>query len=301
MSKIAFVFPGQGTQYVGMGKELYENCDLAREMFDKVFSNLDFDLKKVMFEGSEEELKDTKNTQPAIVAMSLVLAKMLESKGITPDYVAGHSVGEYAALGEAGFLSVEESVKLTALRGSAMSSISKKVDGTMAAVIGLPSSKIEELLNSIDGVVEAVNFNEPNQTVIAGEREAIKSTCAILKENGARRALELAVSGPFHSSLMKEAGDILKQEFDNFNFTTPKIPLIANTTAEVITDVEELKNELFLQSFGPVKWVDTVLKLKDLGVTTIYEVGPGKVLNGLIKKISKDIEVINIEKSSDLS
>ncbi|MBC2850796.1 ACP S-malonyltransferase [Cetobacterium sp. 8H] len=300
MSKIAFVFPGQGTQYVGMGKELYENNEIARKEFDKIFSNLDMDLKAVMFEGSEEELKDTKNTQPAIVAMSLVLEKLLREKGIVPNYVAGHSVGEYAAVGSAGFLTVEDAVKLTSLRGKAMSEVSAQVEGSMAAIIGLESDKIEEALKNVDGIVEAVNFNEPKQTVIAGEKEAIGKACITLKEAGARRAMELAVSGPFHSSLMKPAGEILKTALEEFNFNSATTPLIGNTTAKEITDVDSLKEELYRQSFGPVKWVDTINTLKEAGVTKIYEIGPGKVLNGLIKKIDKELEVVNIEKLTDL-
>nr|WP_307774850.1 ACP S-malonyltransferase [uncultured Cetobacterium sp.] len=301
MSKIAFVFPGQGTQYVGMGKELYENSEVAREKFDKIFQKLNFDLKSVMFEGTEEELKDTKNTQPAIVAMSLVLEGLLREKGITPDYVAGHSVGEYAAIGSAGFLTTEEAVELTALRGKAMSEVSAEVSGSMAAIIGMDSEKIEEILKSVEGIVEAVNFNEPKQTVIAGEKEAISNACVALKEAGARRAMELAVSGPFHSSLMKPAGEILKEALDKFNFKTATTPLIGNTTAKEIVEVADLKEELYRQSFGPVKWVDTIKALKEAGVTKIYEIGPGKVLNGLIKKIDKEIEVINIEKLENLA
>ena len=301
MNKIAFVFPGQGTQYIGMGKELYENDDMAKKEFDKIFSNLDFDLKKVMFEGNEEELKDTKNTQPAIVAMSLVLEKLLREKGVKPHYVAGHSVGEYAAIGSAGFLPAEEAVKLTSLRGKAMSKVSNDVGGTMAAIIGLDSDKIVETLKEIEGIVEAVNFNEPKQTVIAGEKEAIGKACVALKDAGARRAMELSVSGPFHSSLMKPAGEILKEALEEFEFKNSEVILIANTTAKEIVEVEVLKDELYNQSFGPVKWVDTIKALKDAGVTTIYEIGPGKVLNGLIKKIDKEIEVINIEKLADLA
>lgn len=301
MSKIAFVFPGQGTQYVGMGKELYENNSVAKEYFDKVFDSLDFDLKSVMFNGSEEELKDTKNTQPAIVAMSLVLEKLLREKGIEPNYVAGHSVGEYAAVGSAGFLSLEDTVKLTSLRGKAMSEVSAQVQGTMAAIIGMEADKIVEVLKSVPGVVEAVNFNEPKQTVIAGEKEAISQACVALKEAGARRAMELAVSGPFHSSLMKPAGEMLKSALESFDFSEGKIALIANTSVKELKTVEELKDELYRQSFGPVKWVETIKYLKDNGVTKIYEIGPGKVLNGLIKKIDKELEVINIEKLEDLA
>lgn len=301
MSKVAFVYPGQGTQYVGMGKELYENNEKAREIFDRFFSTLDIDLKKVMFEGPEETLKSTEYTQPAIVGLSLVLTELLKEKGIRPNYVAGHSVGEFAAFGGAEYLSLEEAIKLVAARGKIMKEVAKKVNGSMAAVLGLDSSKIEEVLKNINGTVEAVNFNEPNQTVIAGEKAAIEEACVALKEAGAKRALALAVSGPFHSSLMKEAGEELKKYADKLNFKVGEIKIIANTTATVLNSDSEIKDEIYRQSFGPVKWIDTINKLKSEGVTKIYEVGPGKVLSGLIKKIDKEIEVINIETLESLS
>lgn len=301
MSKIAFVYPGQGTQYVGMGKELYENNEKAKKIFDIFFSSLDIDLKKVMFEGSEETLKSTEYTQPAIVGLSLVLTELLKEKGIKPDYVAGHSVGEFAAFGGAEYLSLEDAIKLVAERGKIMKEVAGKVNGSMAAVLGLDSSKIQEVLKNINGVVEAVNFNEPNQTVIAGEKTAIEEACTALKEAGAKRALPLAVSGPFHSSLMKEAGEELKKYADKLNFEVGGIKIIANTTATVLNSDAEVKDEIYRQSFGPVKWIDTINKLKSEGVTKIYEVGPGKVLSGLIKKIDKEIEVINIETLENLS
>lgn len=300
MSKTAFVFPGQGAQFVGMGKDIYENNEKAREEFDKIFSSLSFDLKIAMFEGPEELLKKTKYTQPAIVAMSLVLEKLVREKGITPDFVAGHSVGEYAAFGSGGFLTLSDAVKLTAFRGETMNEIAEAVNGGMAAVLGMDADKIEEVLKTVDGTVEAVNFNEPKQTVIAGEKDAIERACAALKEAGAKRAMALAVSGPFHSSLMKPAGEKLRDEAEKYDFREGTAKLVANTTAEFISTPEEIKAEIYAQSFGPVKWVDTVKKLKDNGIDTIYEIGPGKVLAGLIKKIDKEIKVININSLTDI-
>jgi len=295
MSKIAFIYPGQGTQYVGMGKELYETNEIAKKYFDEIFDSLDLDLKETMFNGPEDRLKQTKYTQPAIVAMSLVLTKLLEESGVKADYIAGHSLGEYSALGAANVLSTCDTVRLTALRGNIMNTVAGEVDGTMAAIIGMESSEIENICKGIDGVVEAVNYNEPKQTVIAGSKDSIAIACEKLKEGGARRAMVLAVSGPFHSSLMKPAGDRLKANFDKFNFKEGNIEILSNTKVEFIKDVEKIKEELYNQTFGPVRWVEIIERLRDSGVTKFYEIGPGKVLKGLVRKIDKSLEVINIE------
>ena len=293
MSKIAFVFPGQGTQYEKMGEVLYNSVSCEnKKIIDRVFENNE-EVKKVIFEGTKDELKDTKFAQPAIALFSVVLTKLLKEKGINPDFVAGHSLGEYSSLYAAGFLNEVDTLKLISARGKIMSEA--KIEGSMAAILGLSSNEVENICNNIDGVIEAVNYNEPKQTVVAGEKDAIEKSLEIFKEKGARRALPLAVSGPFHSSLMKPVAEILKKEFENYSWNDAKTPIVANTTVNILTSSNEIKNELYNQTFGPVKWVDTINKLSENGVTKIYEVGPGKVLAGLIKKINKEIEVVNIE------
>ncbi len=293
MSKVAFVFPGQGTQYAEMGKKLYDSVDSEnKKLIDEIFEGND-DVKKIVFEGNEEELKNTKYAQPAIALFSVVLTKLLKEKGIEADFVAGHSLGEYSSLYAAGVLDEKETLKLISKRGEIMSEA--KVDGSMAAILGLSAEDVEKLCSEIEGVIEAVNYNEPKQTVIAGDRKVIEENLEKFKEEGARRAMPLAVSGPFHSSLMKPVAEVLKQEFENYNWSDAKVTIIANTTTDSLSNLDDIKKELYNQTFGPVKWVDTVNKLAENGVTKIYEVGPGKVLAGLIKKINKDIEVINIE------
>ena len=299
MGKIAFVYPGQGSQQVGMGLDLYENADI-KAMFDKIFNVIENkELKDVMFNGPEEKLKDTKNAQPAISLLSVILTKLVRDKGISPDYVAGHSLGEYTALYGSEVLSDEDVMKLVSKRGEIMSSAG--IDGTMAAILGLDASVVEEICAGIDGVIEAVNYNDPKQTVVAGDRNTVESNLEVFKEKGARRAMLLAVSGPFHSSLMKPVAPKIKEEFSKLTWNNPKVSLIANTTAKELTNVEEIQEELFNQTFGPVKWVEIINKLAENGVTKIYEIGPGSILKGMIKKINGDIEVINVSKIDDLA
>ena len=299
MGKIAFVYPGQGSQQVGMGLDLYENTDI-KAMFDKIFNVIENkELKDVMFNGPEEKLKDTKNAQPAISLLSVILTKLVRDKGIRPDYVAGHSLGEYTALYGSEVLSDEDVITLVSKRGEIMSSAG--IDGTMAAILGLDASVVEEICAGIDGVIEAVNYNDPKQTVVAGDRNTVESNLEVFKEKGARRAMLLAVSGPFHSSLMKPVAPKIKEEFSKLTWNNPKVSLIANTTAKELTNVEEIQEELFNQTFGPVKWVEIINKLAENGVTKIYEIGPGSILKGMIKKINGDIEVINVSKIDDLA
>ena len=259
MSKVAFVFPGQGTQYEKMGEVLYSSVSCEnKKIIDEIFENNE-EVKKVVFEGTKDELKDTKFAQPAIALFSVILTKLLKEKGINPDFVAGHSLGEYSSLYAAGFLNEIDTLKLISARGKIMSEA--KIDGSMAAILGLPANEVENICCEIDGVIEAVNYNEPKQTVVAGEKAAIEKSLKIFKEKGARRALPLAVSGPFHSSLMKPVAEVLKKEFENYSWSDAKTPIVANTTANILTSSDEIKTELYNQTFGPVKWVDTINKL----------------------------------------
>ncbi len=285
----AYIFPGQGAQFSGMGLDLYEKSPLAQELFEKANDILGFHITDIMFEGSAEDLKETKVTQPAIFLHSVILAKTLGNT-FKPDMVAGHSLGEFSALVAAGALTFEDGLKLVSQRAQAMQKACELQPSTMAAVLGLEDAIVEETCATIDGIVVAANYNCPGQLVISGDVEAINKACEALKEAGARRALVLPVGGAFHSPLMEPAREELAAAIENTTFSTPHCPIYQNVTATAITDENEIKANLISQLTAPVRWTQSVKQMIADGATHFTEVGPGKVLQGLVKKIHRDSE-----------
>lgn len=288
MAKKAYVFPGQGAQFSGMGKDLYENNAEAKALFERANEILGFRITDVMFDGTAEELKQTKVTQPAVFLHSVVLAKVL---GVEPIAVAGHSLGEFSALVVAGALSFDEGLQLVAKRAMAMQRACEAEQGTMAAILMLPDATVEQVCDSIDGVVVAANYNCPGQLVISGAVDAVNDACAKLKEVGARRALVLPVGGAFHSPLMESARQELSEAIEKSNFKTPLCPIYQNVDGKPHTSPEEIKANLIAQLTAPVRWTQIVENMVADGITIFEEVGPGKVLQGLINKISPNAEV----------
>jgi [acyl-carrier-protein] S-malonyltransferase len=286
----AAVFPGQGAQFVGMGKELYEQSALAKSYFEKANDILGFRITDVMFEGDAEALKRTEVTQPAIFIHSVVEA-LLEGDSFNPNMVAGHSLGEFSALVATGVLTFEDGLKLVAQRAQAMQEACGLQKGTMAAVLGLEDAVVEEVCDSIEGVVVAANYNCPGQLVISGAYEAVEHACEKMKEAGAKRALILPVGGAFHSPLMAPAKEALASAIEATTFSSPKCPIYQNVSATAVTDSEILKAQLIAQLTAPVKWTQSVQKMIEDGATSFTEYGPGKVLQGLIKKIDRSAEV----------
>ena len=284
--KKAIIFPGQGAQFSGMGKDLYNNSAEAREMFEKANEVLGFRITDVMFEGSAEELKQTNVTQPAVFLHSVILASTL---GIKPDAVAGHSLGEFSALVAAGVLSFEDGLRLVAKRAAAMQKACMTQPGVMAAVLALPDQTIEQVCDSIEGIVVAANYNCPGQLVISGAVEAVNEACAKLKEAGARRALVLPVGGAFHSPLMEPARQELKEAIADTTFNTPVCPIYQNVDAKPYTDPESIKQNLIAQLTSPVRWTQIVQNMVKDGFTDFTELGPGNVLQGLIKKTNAEV------------
>lgn len=289
--KKAFIFPGQASQFVGMGKDLYEEFETARKIFDQAEEILDFDLKKVCFEGPEEELKLTYITQPAIFVHSLAVYSLLKEKGITAQGVAGHSLGEYSALVAAGSLTFEDGLKLVQIRGRLMYESGKKNPGTMAAIIGLSEEQVNELCRRLAprGIIQPANFNSPGQIAISGEVELIQDALQVAKEMGAKKAVELVVSGAFHSPLMDDARAGLQEALEKTEFKNAEVPVYSNVTAKPVTDREEIRQLLFKQLTSPVLWQKSMENMIADGFDQFYEIGPGKVLCGLLKRINRQV------------
>jgi len=287
--KKAYVFPGQGSQFPGMGKDLYENNEAARALFERANEILGFRITDIMFNGTEEELKQTKVTQPAIFLHSVILASTLSD--FNPDMVAGHSLGEFSALVANGALSFEDALRLVSARAQAMQKACELQASTMAAVLGLADEIVEKICAETPGIVVAANYNCPGQLVISGEVEAVNKACEALKAAGAKRALLLPVGGAFHSPLMEPARIELSAAIEATPFNTPRCPVYQNVKASAIIDPAEIKNNLLIQLTAPVKWTQSVTQMTADGATHYIEVGPGKVLQGLVKKISPTAEV----------
>jgi len=288
----AYVFPGQGAQFTGMGKDLYENSALAKELFEKANEILGFRITDIMFEGTAEELKETKVTQPAVFLHSVILAKTL-GEDFKPEMVAGHSLGEFSALVANGTLSFEDGLKLVSQRALAMQKACEITPSTMAAVLGLADNIVEEVCASIDGIVVAANYNCPGQLVISGETTAVEKACEAMKAAGAKRALILPVGGAFHSPMMEPAREELAAAIEATTFSAPICPVYQNVTANAVSDANEIKKNLIIQLTAPVKWTQSVQQMIADGATLFTEVGPGKVLAGLINKIDKEAVTAN--------
>ncbi|MDG1052387.1 MAG: ACP S-malonyltransferase [Flavobacteriaceae bacterium] len=284
----SYVFPGQGSQFCGMCNDLYQNYPILNELFKSAEEILGFDISKVMFDGSKDELMQTKVTQPAIFIHSMAILKVL-GESYKPDQVAGHSLGEFSALVAARVLSFEEGLNLVSIRAKAMQKACENSNGTMAAILALENEIIEHVCSNIEGVVLAANYNCPGQVVISGEFQSVKKACEILTEKGARRALILPVSGAFHSSLMSEAKVKLCKAIGEISFNKPICPIYQNVNGIGETSVEKIKENLILQLTSPVKWTQSINQMINDGATEFIEIGPGKVLQGLIKKINQEM------------
>ncbi|MBC5994572.1 ACP S-malonyltransferase [Pontibacter cellulosilyticus] len=291
--KKAYVFPGQGSQFVGMGKDLYEQHEEARQLFDKANEILGFNITEIMFNGTDEELKQTKVTQPAIFLHSVAQATV--AKDFAPDMVAGHSLGEFSALVASKVLSFEDGLRLVSKRALAMQAACEANPSTMAAILGLEDDKVEEVCASIDEVVVAANYNCPGQLVISGSNKGIEIACEKMKEAGAKRALPLPVGGAFHSPLMKPAEEELAKAINETTFSQGICPIYQNVDAKPHTDPQEIKDNLIKQLTAPVRWTQSVQQMVANGATHFIECGPGKVLQGLVKKIERTAEVSSVE------
>jgi [acyl-carrier-protein] S-malonyltransferase len=293
MTKYAFIFPGQGSQFPGMGKELYENSELAKTMFESANEILGFRITDLMFTGTDEDLRATNVTQPAIFLHSMIRAKVMGDE-MNANMFAGHSLGEFSALVVSGAISFEDGLKLVYQRAMAMQEACELTKGTMAAVLALDDEKVEEVCATSEGVVVAANYNCPGQLVISGEFNAVEQACEAMKAAGAKRALLLPVGGAFHSPLMEPAREKLAKAIEATNFSAPCCPIYQNVTASAVSDPQEIKKNLVAQLTAPVRWTQSVSAMNEDGATHFIEVGPGKVLQGLVKKIVADVTAESI-------
>src|SRR5215470_1426382 len=303
MGKVAFVFPGQASQYSGMGKELAEKYPVARDVFDEADKALGFSVSKLCFEGTEDDLKLTANTQPAILTVSVAAGRVLAEKGITPDFVAGHSLGEYSALVAAGSVKFADAVKLVHKRGTYMQEAVPAGQGAMAAIMGLSPAVVQDACKrAAEGeICSPANLNSPEQTVISGHAEAVKRAVEIASQLGAKRAVVLPVSAPFHCALMMPAQEKLEKDLRKAEFAALRVPLVTNVDADTETSADEARDALIRQVTNPVRWEESVRELIDEGVNTFIEVGPGRVLSGLLRQIERSVSTLNVEDEKSLT
>ena len=290
----AYIFPGQGSQFPGMGKDLFDQYEIAKKLFNQAYEILGFDLSKIIFEGTKEDLQQTSVTQPAIYVHSVILSKVM-GDNFNPDAVAGHSLGEFSALTAAGAIDFESGLKLVSKRAEAMQKACDHEPGTMAAVLGMEDGLVEKICTETEGIVVAANYNCPGQLVISGAMPAVEMACESLKNAGARRALILPVGGAFHSPLMEPARIELANAIDATSFKAPRCPVYQNVVAKAVNDPLEIQKNLIDQLTAPVKWTQSVNERLKSGTTSFIAVGPGKVLQGLVKKISKEVNAASVE------